>query len=53
VKIVPGQGAVGFDGFHVLVGDLDAGGVGGVVEFGADGEPGAGIGQSGGIERMF
>jgi hypothetical protein len=40
VEIVPAQNAVGFKGFHVLVGDLDADGVVGLVDFGVDSQPG-------------
>ena len=39
-----GQDMFGFKGFHLRVGDLDTGGVGGLVEFGVDGQPGAAAG---------
>jgi len=41
VELVASEGALCFKGFDVFVRDFDALGVGGVVEFGADGQAGA------------
>ena len=40
VELVAVQDAAGFEGLDLLVGDLDAFGVGAGVEFGVDGQPG-------------
>ena len=49
VEVVAGDG----QGGHVLVADLDAGRVGAGVEFGADGEPGAGGGAGDEVDDDF
>src|ERR1700694_1967241 len=53
VEVVPRQDALGFKGFDLFVGNLDAGGVDGGVEFGADGESGAGGGRCDGLDDDF
>jgi hypothetical protein len=50
VEGVADEGAVGLEGFHLLVWDLDAGGVGGLVEFGVDAQAGAGGGGPDGLD---
>src|SRR5512132_3056500 len=45
VEVVPLQDAGAGEGLHVPVGDLDAGGVGGGVQVGADGQTGVGGGR--------
>lgn len=53
VEGVAEEGAVGLEGFDLLVWDLDAFGVGGFVEFGVDAQAGAGCGGSDGLDDHF
>ena len=53
VEVVAGQDAFGFKVFHLLVGDLDACGIGRPVEFGVHGQPGVGGGRGDGLDDHF
>ena len=52
VEVVAGQDPFGFKVFHLLVGDLDACGIGRPVEFGVHGQPGVGGGRGDRLDEI-